>query len=683
MRRTRIFLPQTLTYSLINEPAGATIDSNTGVFSWTPAEAQGPNDYILTVEVSDGALADTEEITITVNEVNESPVLTAIGDQSIDELSELTFTASATDPDLPAQVLTYSLVGQPSGASINASGAFSWTPTEAQGPDSYTFTVQVSDGTLTDSKEITVTVNEVNAAPLLGAIGNMSVNEETALMFTASAIDSDVPVQSLSYSLVSAPAGASINPTSGVFTWTPTEAQGPDSYAFTVQISDGIATDSESITVTVIEPIQLDIQMVQIPAGQFIMGDVANVSPGNGLPETPVHSAEINAFKIGKYELTYALWVEVYDWALTHGYDFDNPGKRGFDMTTQSSRSAGNENHPVSAINWYDAVKWCNAASEMAGLEPVYYTDDNFAMIYQSGQHNVLPGHVKIDANGYRLPTETEWEKAARGGLVGEPFSWGSDFNYSHANFWYPSLGWSNGTVPIGSYGPNGHGVFDTDGNVNEWAFDIPRTYTSEPVINPLGESSGQTRVMRGTGWSANPPDIRISVRIARKPSEISNVGGMRIAQSIPIVNNSAELWLNDILPANTPKSLRALDADADFDHVSNLMEYAMGMNPGFADSQNLMVWGINPTAKVTELDVQCRADDPALTFICAVSQDLESWKEITLSFDSDTNTWSTSSSEVEISSQTDLGNGIWKLTLRDASGFEPVFMRMELIYAP
>src|SRR5690606_667490 len=95
-------------------------------------------------------------------------------------------TAVATDADLPANTLTYSLVETPTGASINAvTGVFTWTPTEAQGPGNYTFKVRVSDGTLTDEEEITVTVNEVNTAPVLAAIGNKTVDEETLLTFTA------------------------------------------------------------------------------------------------------------------------------------------------------------------------------------------------------------------------------------------------------------------------------------------------------------------------------------------------------------------------------------------------------------------------------------------------------------------------------------------------------------------
>ena len=257
---TDVDLPaNTLVYSLSGEPVGALIDPVSGVFTWTPAENQGPGSYTFDVNVVDGVGgADSESITVTVNEVNVAPVLAAIGNQTIDEQTLLTFTGSATDADVPANGLLFALVGAPAGASIDpVSGVFTWTPTEAQGPGSFTFTVSVTDdGTpnLADSESITVTVNETNVPPVLAAIGNRTVDEQTLLTFTASATDADVPANGLLFALVGAPAGASIDPVSGVFSWTPTEAQGPGSFTFTVSVSDGVGgSDGESITVTVDE----------------------------------------------------------------------------------------------------------------------------------------------------------------------------------------------------------------------------------------------------------------------------------------------------------------------------------------------------------------------------------------------------------------------------------------------
>jgi hypothetical protein len=163
-----------------------------------------------------------------------------------------TFTATATDTDIPANTLTYSLISAPTGAAINpTTGVFTWTPTEAQGPGNFTFTVRVSDGNLTADRPVSVTVNEVNTAPVLTAIPAQTVNEGNLLTFTATATDADVPSNTLTYSLVGAPAGAAINSTTGVFTWTPTEAQGPGNFTFTVRVSDGLLNSEKLVTVNV------------------------------------------------------------------------------------------------------------------------------------------------------------------------------------------------------------------------------------------------------------------------------------------------------------------------------------------------------------------------------------------------------------------------------------------------
>jgi hypothetical protein len=202
---------QTLTFSLVGAPVGATIDGTTGAFSWTPTEAQGPGSYPFTVRVSDGVTETDAAITLTVTDDNVAPSLTGVPPSAtIAELAAYTFTASATDPDLPAQTLTFSLVGAPGGATIDGStGAFSWTPSEAQGPGSYPFTVRVSDGTANTDAAITLTVTEANQAPVLSGVpASATFPELSEYTFTASVTDADLPAQALAFSLVGAPAGA-------------------------------------------------------------------------------------------------------------------------------------------------------------------------------------------------------------------------------------------------------------------------------------------------------------------------------------------------------------------------------------------------------------------------------------------------------------------------------------------
>ena len=192
---------------------------------------------------------------MTVDEVNSAPVLAAIGPQSVNELEALTpVELSAMDDD--GDSLTFSLSGAPDGLVINADNEIVWTPSEEQGPGVFNVLVTVTDTTgLSDSELVTFTVGEVNVDPILDAIGPQSVNEGDTLTFTATATDADVPANSLSFSLVdgtggSVPAGALIDPVSGVFTYTPSEDQDGD-HTFDVVVSDGTTTDSETITITV------------------------------------------------------------------------------------------------------------------------------------------------------------------------------------------------------------------------------------------------------------------------------------------------------------------------------------------------------------------------------------------------------------------------------------------------
>jgi hypothetical protein len=244
-------------------PSAASINPVTGVFSWTPDETNGPGVYPVTVRVTDNGIPnfnDLETFTITVNEVNRTPLLTVPGDQIVNELVALNLRASATDPDLPTNVLTFSLVAPPSGMTINAtSGAISWTPSEAQGPFTNTITVVVTDTNppavnarqLSATNTFQITVNEVNVAPTPPVQTNRTINELTMLTVTNTATDSDLPANGISYALTVFPPGATIS-TNGIITWTPTEAQGPSTNIFTTVVTDTnlAAVNTQNLTAT-------------------------------------------------------------------------------------------------------------------------------------------------------------------------------------------------------------------------------------------------------------------------------------------------------------------------------------------------------------------------------------------------------------------------------------------------
>jgi hypothetical protein len=261
-------------------PAGASITTG-GQFTWCPTEAQGPGVYPVTVTLVDNVTGrtDSETIQVTVNEVNLAPVLNPIGNKIVPLGAQLTFTATATDADVPANTLTFSLdPGAPTGATIGAAtGVFSWTPSSS---GTFPATIRVTDnGTppLSDSETISINIclGCGISAPVLVTIGNKTVNEGSLLSFFATATDPDAPPQTLTFSLgAGAPAGAAIT-TGGAFTWTPTEAQGPGVYPITVIVTDdgvGHLSDSETIQVTVNEvnqaPVLAAISNKTVMAGQ-------------------------------------------------------------------------------------------------------------------------------------------------------------------------------------------------------------------------------------------------------------------------------------------------------------------------------------------------------------------------------------------------------------------------------
>ena len=253
-----------LAFALVSGPAGASIDPVSGVLTWTPNEAHGPSTNIITVKVVDNgvpSLSATNSFTVVVNEVNSAPVLTVPGTQTINELTTLTVTNVATDVDIPANVLTFSLVSAPTGVSLNpANGVLTWTPSEVQGPSTNVITVRVTDNgvpNLSATNSFTVIVNEVNSPPMLAAVADRTVDEDAPLSFTVAATDGDLPPQQLTFSLEpGAPTGARIDSATGIFSWTPNEEQGPSTNRIPVRVTDsGVPglSDTKAFTVIVHE----------------------------------------------------------------------------------------------------------------------------------------------------------------------------------------------------------------------------------------------------------------------------------------------------------------------------------------------------------------------------------------------------------------------------------------------
>jgi sulfatase modifying factor 1 len=281
--------------------------------------------------------------------------------------------------------------------------------------------------------------------------------------------------------------------------------------------------------------------MVLIPAGPFVMGDTLD----GDTYSLPLHTNQISALYMDKYEVTKALYDEVRVWANTNGYDL---GAIGFGKAT---------NHPVHAVSWYNSVKWCNARSEKAGLVPAYYTSAAQITPYRTGQIAVQNDWVKW-SSGYRLPTEAEWEKAARGGTSGQRFPWGSTISWTNANYRArplsgdpvygyaydvnPTIGYhpafATGTMPytspVGYFAPNGYGLYDMSGNVWEWTWDWWGSYAASPATDPRGPGGVVSyRVLRGGGWVSYAPFARCAIRYNSSPDGALNYFGFRCVRGL------------------------------------------------------------------------------------------------------------------------------------------------------
>ncbi len=263
--------------------------------------------------------------------------------------------------------------------------------------------------------------------------------------------------------------------------------------------------------------------MVLIPAGSFAMGD--SFSEGDG-SERPVHTVQVSDFYMETNLVTDALWNRVYNWSLSHGYTYYAP------------YYAKATNYPISMVWDVEVQRWCNARSEMEGLTPCYYTDPSqtspVRRAYTSATNNAC---VKWTANGYRMPTEAEWEKAARGGASGLRFPWGNIITRTNANyttayyisydispvpkgpdplFYDPSIPWQGCTSPVGYFGPNGYGLKDMAGNGYQWCWDwyATNSYSVLPAADPHGpDNPTDVRVVRGGSWYFDATHARCAAR--------------------------------------------------------------------------------------------------------------------------------------------------------------------------
>ncbi len=242
-------------------------------------------------------------------------------------------------------------------------------------------------------------------------------------------------------------------------------------------------------------------EMIKVEGGTFQMGSNDDFDWG----AKPVHKVTVGSFMIGKYEVTQELWESV--------------------MGSNPSYFKGSKK-PVEQVSWYDVVEFCNKLSEKAGLKKVYAINKNKKDPNNSNEYDELKWLVSCDfnSNGYRLPTEAEWEYAARGGNKSKGYEY-SGSNDIEAVAWYESNSGST-THEAGRKSPNELGIYDMSGNVWEWCWDLfsGSYYTSSSQTNPRGPTAGSNRVLRGGSWY-NLEGCRVARREHGDPGRRYNDG--------------------------------------------------------------------------------------------------------------------------------------------------------------
>ncbi len=257
----------------------------------------------------------------------------------------------------------------------------------------------------------------------------------------------------------------------------------------------------------------LENHMVWVEGGVFDMGNEKYVYT------KPIHAVQLDSFYLCRYPVTQALWEAVMG---TNPAEFPHPQR------------------PVERVSWYDCVEFCNTLSELMGYQPAYHIDrDHKELRHRNSSDNltwvvtILPG-----SDGYRLPTEAEWEYAARGGGYPQPFEFVGSPNQNEIAWWDRNS--QDLSQPVSLKVPNTLGLFDMSGNVREWVWDwYDGTYYRQlaqqpgPVPAPVGPSSGSSRGARGGSWLNDFLDyfLRAASRGYYVPGNRINDGGCRLCR--------------------------------------------------------------------------------------------------------------------------------------------------------
>ena len=253
----------------------------------------------------------------------------------------------------------------------------------------------------------------------------------------------------------------------------------------------------------------VDIEMVAVKGGTFQMG-----SNDGYEDEKPKHEVTVNDFYIGKYEVTQAQYRAI--------------------MGENPSYFKNCDNCPVEEVSWYDAIKFCNVLSKKAGLEPYYIIDKNTKDPNNENSNDDLKWTITINekSKGFRLPTEAEWEYAARGGQKSRGYKYAGSDDIDEVA-WYTDNS-KNKTHPVGQKKPNELEIYDMSGNVWEWCWDWYKKnyYKKSPKENPVGPAEGSDRVFRGGCWDYDAFSAHVARRHGGTPDYGWRSFGFRLVRS-------------------------------------------------------------------------------------------------------------------------------------------------------
>ncbi len=256
--------------------------------------------------------------------------------------------------------------------------------------------------------------------------------------------------------------------------------------------------------------------MVFVQGGTFQMGSKDGQSD-----ETP-HSVTLSDYYMARHEVTF----EEYD-RFCQATGKTKPDDVGY----------GRGKRPAIDVSWYDAIEYCNWRSSQDGLTPVYSINKRTQDTYNKSSYDDLKWTVTINwqANGYRLPTEAEWEYAARS--RGKDQKWAGTSSEDQLTSFANGKGETDGyehTSPVGTFKANDLGLFDMSGNVWEWCWDWYGSYSRNSNSNPKGPNTGSGRVLRGGSWLSAPAGLRCAGRYVSFPDDRSFNFGFRLSRAAP-----------------------------------------------------------------------------------------------------------------------------------------------------